>query len=264
MLVDAKQFEDSLEVFNTAIQLTPQSKLVDQARLLAGRALAYEGLSDWRSALSDYDTAIKLAASGGESPDPYVINSRGNCHNSLGRWREARRDYLASSELFQKAKGMRGRNGSTTDRLDGAVFSASNAALMLVQMGEEEEAIQEMKNIARRAPGSADMHAALAALYYSKGKVEEAEGQWDYACNSVSVGCAKYKDPDWLSRIRRWPPVMVAKMQSFVSLEVGRGDLVPAAQPRRLRGQPQEPPPLDDMRVDIDSRFIAPSVMPSS
>jgi thioredoxin-like negative regulator of GroEL len=36
----------------------------------------------------------------------------------------------------------------------------------------------QMERIARRAPGSADMRAALAALYYAQGRVEEAEGQW--------------------------------------------------------------------------------------
>jgi hypothetical protein len=35
-----------------------------------------------------------------------------------------------------------------------------------------------MERIARRAPGSADMRAALAALYWSEGRVEAAEDQW--------------------------------------------------------------------------------------
>ncbi len=60
----------------------------------------------------------------------------------------------------------RGRGGSNTARLDGAIFSASNAALMLAQLGDEEAALGEMKRIARRAPGSVDMRAALAALYW--------------------------------------------------------------------------------------------------
>lgn len=50
----------------------------------------------------------------------------------------------------------------------GAVFAASNAALALAQLGNEGEATAEMQRIARRAPGSADMRAALAALYWSQ------------------------------------------------------------------------------------------------
>lgn len=59
-------------------------------------------------------------------------------------WREARREYLASSALFQQARGMRGRNGSTTDRLDGAVYAASNAALVLVELGDDQSALEEV------------------------------------------------------------------------------------------------------------------------
>ena len=33
---------------------------------------------------------------------------------------EARDNYLTSSQLFQQARGFRGPNGGTTDRLDGA------------------------------------------------------------------------------------------------------------------------------------------------
>lgn len=65
-----------------------------------------------------------------------------------GEWKQARADFLASAEGFQRASGFRyGR--STTPRLDGAVFAASNAALMLAQMGDETGAMREMQAIAR-------------------------------------------------------------------------------------------------------------------
>lgn len=50
----------------------------------------------------------------------------------------------------------------------GAVVAASNAALALVQLGDEPTAIQEMRKTLRRAPGSADLRAALAVLYWSQ------------------------------------------------------------------------------------------------
>ncbi|MEW5317635.1 MAG: hypothetical protein WDW38_008917 [Sanguina aurantia] len=233
VLVDGKNFQAALEDYATAIELTPaDSELVVTARLLAGRGLAEEGVSDWRGALQDYDRAMELADKGGESPDPYVVNSRGNCYNSLGMWAEARADYLASSQLFQQAKGLiRG-----TQRLDGAIFSASNAALMLAEMGDLDGALKEMKNIARRAPGSADMRAALAALYYAKGQRDEAESAWEFACVQINVGCSKYQDVDWLRRIRRWPPTMVAKMQDFVRLKSPLG--LPAAPAASLGAAP--------------------------
>ncbi len=54
--------------------------------------------------------------------------------------------------------------------LAGAVFAASNAAIMLAQLGDERGAVAEMQRVARRAPGSADMRAALAALYWSQAR----------------------------------------------------------------------------------------------
>jgi hypothetical protein len=46
------------------------------------------------------------------------------------------------------------------------------------------------------------MRAALAALYWRAGDEGAAEAEWDFACDSISVGCGKYSDPDWLFRIR--------------------------------------------------------------
>lgn len=42
-----------------------EADLVGQARLRAGRALAWEGLSEWRAAIADYDDAMALAARAG-------------------------------------------------------------------------------------------------------------------------------------------------------------------------------------------------------
>lgn len=44
-----------------------------------------------------------------------------------------------------------------------------------------------MTKIARRAPGSADMRAALAALYWARGDARRAEDEWEYACDKISV-----------------------------------------------------------------------------
>ncbi|KAG2486622.1 hypothetical protein HYH03_014679 [Edaphochlamys debaryana] len=217
-LVDGKNFPAAIDDFNTGLELAGTADPVLRARLLVGRALAREGLGEWEAALSDYKEGFILAAEAGESPDPYVLNSVGNCLNSLERWEEAREAYLTSSQLFQQARGFRGRNGGTTDRLDGAVFAASNAALMRAQMGDTDGALQEISRIARRAPGSADMRAALAALYWERGRRQEAEEAWEYACDRILVGCTKYGDMDWLSRVRRWPPAMVERMSAFLAL----------------------------------------------
>lgn len=116
---------------------------------------------------------------------------------------------------------------------------------MLAQLGSEEQALKEFETIARRAPGSVsadglprsmqhgcegplepsqvDMRAAMAALYWAQGRDREAEDTWNFACENITTGCLKYQDEDWLGRIRRWPPRMVARMMDFVKLRRAAG-----------------------------------------
>ena len=69
----------------------------------------------------------------------------------------------ASASSFQKSRV-----------LAGAIYAESNAALALAQLGRDDEAEAAMRAVARRAPGSIDMRAALAANYWARGR--EARG----------------------------------------------------------------------------------------
>jgi len=216
--VDAKRFEESIGDYTTLLAaIDPKKDGGSAARFRAGRALAYEGLYAWPLALADYDATLALAADGGFLPDPYIVNARGNVRASMDDWAGAREDYRESARLFQGSKGFRS-GASTTQRLDGAVYAASNAALALAQLGDDAGATKEVEAVMRRAPNSADMRAALAALYYSTGRVAAAEEAWDQACGR-NAGCGKYKDLDYVRRIRRWPPAMVAKLDDFLKIK---------------------------------------------
>ena len=57
----------------------------------------------------------------------------------------------------------------------------------------------------------------------AQGKEAEAESEWDFACNKIAVGCALYRDQDWLFRIRRWPPLMLERMRSFLAIQSASG-----------------------------------------
>ena len=215
--VDAKHFASSVDDYSSLLaSVDPVTDGGAAARFRAGRALAYEGLYAWPLALRDYDETLRLAEVGGFLPDPYVLNSRGNCRGSLGDWGGAREDYLESARLFQSSKGFRS-GASTTQRLDGAVYAASNAALALAELGDDAGATVEAEKVSRRAPNSADMRAALAALYYADGRVAEAEEAWELACGR-NVGCGRYRDLDYVRRVRRWPPAMVEKLDAFLSI----------------------------------------------
>jgi len=64
--VDGKLFNVALEDYSAALAMTNRAEDTGRAaRLLAGRALAYEGLYAWPLALADDDEALRLAAVGG-------------------------------------------------------------------------------------------------------------------------------------------------------------------------------------------------------
>eukprot|EP00892_Ulva_mutabilis_P003677 jgi/Ulvmu1/1681/UM115_0010.1 len=261
VLVDMKLFQEAIEDFNAAEAMYGEQSNGTYASLglLSNRALAYEGLYRWKEAIDDYNQAIQLGSEVGYSI-PYVLNSRGNCHASIAalftagnpeaqgppptsssvavsdeeresvlrrpcvqnaarkEWELARQDYRAATSVFQRSKN-----------LPGAIFASSNAALVSAQLGDDTGALKELKAVARRAPGSIDMRAAIAAIYWAGGRQDKAEEYWNWACSKINSGqlvpggpvldsCDRYRDADWLRRIRRWPPVMVDRMEDFIAL----------------------------------------------
>ena len=215
--VDKKAFVEGIRDYRSAIALLEGQGTIDEARVLSQVGLALEGLDRWDEAIESYNKSLELAVALGNDRDPYLLNSLGNCYASIGDWARARTFYTESANSFQRSRAI---DISMQKRLDGAIFSFSNAVLMDAQIGDQDDdaIIKRMQDLARRAPGSADMRAALAAMYWSKGEQEKAEASWEFACNNIAVGCAKYEDFDWLRRVRRWPPVMVRRMEAFVKL----------------------------------------------
>ena len=52
--------------------------------------------------------------------------------------------HVRTHNYMSTRQGFRGRGGSTTQRLDGAIYAASNAALMLAQMQDSQGALKEV------------------------------------------------------------------------------------------------------------------------
>ena len=200
--------------------------LVAKARLLAGRALAYELAQRWSSAVAEYDDAIATAARAGAPADPLILNQRANALAQSGDWAAARLAYLQSAQGFRDASkrplASSGRSGSSPRdakfRADGVAFASSNAALALAELGDLRGAELELRAVSRRAPGLVDARAALAALYWASGRPEDAEMEWEFACDNVDVGCAKYRDPKWVAETRRWPPAMAELLRRFLGI----------------------------------------------
>lgn len=75
------------------------------------------------------------------------FSSTFTCSSALTNTRTHARKHVHNGMRMRAHKQTRiqGRNGGSTDRLDGAIFSASNAALMLAQMGDLPGATKGMR-----------------------------------------------------------------------------------------------------------------------
>jgi hypothetical protein len=64
--------------------------LLIKARLLAGRALAFEVGLEYQSALVDYDDALATALQANAPNDPLIVNQKANVLAALGDWQSVR------------------------------------------------------------------------------------------------------------------------------------------------------------------------------
>lgn len=231
--LDKKDFKNAMVDYDEALKLmSSDGELEDgTARYpeypdsFVNRALVKEGLGDWQGALEDYDKAVSLwggdkAETGpGIGVNPFVLTFRGNTLTKLNRYDAAVRDYGAAADKFSADRNIARYSDAR-----------ANQALALYQTGRRNEAVKYMKDVIRKNPGYADMHVALAADSWSRGDYISALKEWNFACNEISVGCSAYSDTDWLTTVRRWPPIMVENLSMFLKREL----------PNVVKGSPGE------------------------
>jgi tetratricopeptide (TPR) repeat protein len=119
---------------------------------------------------------------------------------SLGDWSAARRCFEAAALARP-----------------GFAMARSSAALAAFQLGQLDDAETELRRLIRRYPLFADARAALTALLWRRGARGEAESHWA----SASGLDPRYRQPEWLLEIRRWPPEPVQALSDFLALSNG-------------------------------------------
>ncbi len=186
--VSQNKLQEALADYNKAVELAPN---VTDPYLNRGTAL--EGLGKWEEAIADYNHVLEL-----DPKDAMAYNNRGNAKAGLGKWQEAILDYQKATEITPNF-----------------AFARANYALALYETSQTEKAIREMRNIVRKYPRFADMRAALTAAYWVTGNKGEAESNWVAAYGLDT----RYKDMNWVTNIRRWPPTMAAALDKFLKLQ---------------------------------------------
>jgi tetratricopeptide (TPR) repeat protein len=177
----------ALDDFNQAIELAPNI-----ADPYINRGIAWEGLGEWQKAIEDYDRAIVL-----DPQDPVSYNNRANAKGGSEDWAGAVADFKLAAEIAP-----------------GFAAASVNYALALYQLGEVEESTRLLKNLVRKYSQFADPRAALTAVLWGQGRRGEAESNW-YPVIGLDP---RYKDINWLTHIRRWPPLVVTEMERFLQL----------------------------------------------
>ena len=123
----------------------------------------------------------------------------GNVMGSRGDWSAARSSFSAAAEARP-----------------GFAMARSSAALAAFQLGDLDASETELRRLIRRYPLFADARAALTALLWRRGASGEAESHWA----SASGLDPRYRQPEWLLEIRRWPPEPVSALNDFLALAV--------------------------------------------
>jgi tetratricopeptide (TPR) repeat protein len=186
--VSQNKLESALADYQQASKLAPDAPL---PYLNQGTAL--EALGRWEEAIASYNRVLEL-----DPQEAAAYNNRGNAEAGLGEWEKAIADYLKAANMAPEY-----------------AFAGGNYALALYQIGETTAAIRTMKNLVRKYPQFADMRAALTAALWEAGKHGEAESNWVAAVGIDS----RYRDIDWVAKIRRWPPAMVTALDKFLHLQ---------------------------------------------
>lgn len=181
------KIESAIADYNEAIAIAP-----NEPDPYLNRGIAYEIQQDWDSAIADYNQVLDLSPE-----DAMAYNNRGNAEAGKGNYQEAITDYEKAASLNP----------------DFAIARA-NAAFSHYQVGDEEEALKETRNLVRKYPDFPDVRAALTAMLWAQGKEGEAESNWV----AVMGSDARYRDVEWLEKVRRWPPKMVEALNNFLTL----------------------------------------------
>jgi tetratricopeptide (TPR) repeat protein len=86
--------------------------------------------------------------------------------------------------------------------------------LLLYQVGKPQEALLQLEDEEVALRGSAEVHAALAVIFYDLGKPVQAEQQWEVA----SEFDKRYSDVYWVQKERHWPPKLIQALENFLNL----------------------------------------------
>jgi tetratricopeptide (TPR) repeat protein len=215
------RFDVALPLWDQVVLQAPQ-----EASAWSNRGNVLLALGHPRAAIADQERALALDPA---SPDPHL--NRGTAEEALGLWQAAEADYrwilerdpLDASALYNlgNVEGSQDDWGAARSCFEAAAaarpgfaMARSSAALAAFQLGDVAVAEKQLRDLIRRYPLFADARAGLTALLWQRGARGEAESHWAAASGLDP----RYRQEEWLLKIRRWPPVPVQALVQFLAL----------------------------------------------
>lgn len=189
LLAAKKLYDQAIRDYDRSLQLAPLDGDSWVVYVNRGCTKLARG-DDPRHALADINLADELNAR-----NAIVLANRAGVWEMMGKWDNAIRDYQTA-----------------LNSNDVQPFW-NRYALVLLQRGKGDEALAILKRVAARFD-AADVHAAMAIVYYDRGDIANAETQW-----SMVDRPRLFESREFLEGTRKWPPRALDTMDNFRMLK---------------------------------------------
>jgi tetratricopeptide (TPR) repeat protein len=161
---DQGKFNKAIKSFQRALELDPT--YTDAS---VGLSIILNDIGRYDEGKKVFDDAKKLLELRSNRPDPYIDEKIANKHEELADLYFQYKKFPEALEQLLKAQKLSARRAEITMRM----------AEVYVQMGNNERAIKDLKNLVVEYPQFLPAKNKLGVILYNEGRTREAADQWE-------------------------------------------------------------------------------------
>lgn len=161
---DQGKFNKAIKSFQRALELDPT--YTDAS---VGLSIILNDIGRYDEGKKVFDDAKKLLDLRSNRPDPYIDEKIANKHEELADLYFQYKKFPEALEQLLKAQKLSSRRAEITMRISD----------VLVQMGNSDRAIKDLKNLVVEYPQFLPGKIKLGVILYNEGRIREAGDQWE-------------------------------------------------------------------------------------
>ena len=161
---DQGKFNKAIKSFQRALELDPT--FTDAS---VGLSIILNDIGRYDEGKKVFDDAKKLLDLRSNRPDPYIDEKIANKHEELADLYSQYKKFPEALEQLLKAQKLSSRRAEITMRI----------AEVMVQMGNSERAIKDLKSLVAEYPQFLPAKNKLGVILYNDGRTREAGDQWE-------------------------------------------------------------------------------------